>query len=569
MAKKDADTSNTLMREKRWGPFSPLTRRILAVNVIALGILGGGILYLDQFRDNLLQRHVSDLEAQAEIIAGAIGESASGGPETRSIEIEPARQIIARLLGPTSSRARLFSIEGQLLADSRFLGLGRTVYVIPLPPPGTKPDWRKRLADWFDTTLDELTSDPEIPRYEEHVGQTAFDYEEALAALAGEKLTVIRSNGDGTRVVSVAVPVQRFRRVLGVLLMTRDTDDIQQIIREERLTILKVFAVSVAVTLLLSVFLASTIARPIRHLARAADEVRHGIGRPKALHKYSNRRDEVGTLSRSLTAMTRALYKQLDAVESFAADVAHELKNPLSSMRSAVETIQRTDDEAIKIKLLAIIEDDVSRLDRLISDISDASRLDAELSRGNMVEVDLGAMVATLVEAYHATAHSDGTVIAFNPPEGSSFLVQGIEARLGQVMRNLLDNAISFSPTGGTVSISLVKGSKSIDFVIEDEGPGLPEEAKEKIFERFYSERPAGEAFGRHSGLGLSISKQIVEAHGGTISAANKQDGTISAANKPAGAGEGPGDSGDTAPGGEPGSNDRSSGARFVVCLPC
>ncbi len=565
MAKKAADTSDAPLREKRWGPFSPLTRRILAVNVLALGILGGGILYLDQFRENLLQRHISDLEAQAEIIAGAIGESASGGPESRTIEVAPARQIIARLLGPTDSRARLFSTEGTLLADSRFMELGRSVYVIPLPPPGTKPDWRKRLEDWFDRMLDQLTADPEVPRYEEHPGQTAFDYEEALAALAGEKLTIIRAMENRTRLVSVGVPVQRFRRVLGVLLVTRDTADIQQIIREERLTILKIFAASVIVTLLLSVFLAGTIARPIRRLARAADEVRSGIGRSTALQKYSGRRDEVGTLSRSLAAMTRALYKQLDAVESFAADVAHELKNPLSSMRSAVETIQRTDDEEIKARLLAIIEDDVSRLDRLISDISDASRLDAELSRGNMAPVDLGAMVATLVEAYHTTSRTNGTEIVFDAPETGSIVIQGIEARLGQVMRNLLDNAISFSPPGGRISLTLVKRSKTIDFIIEDEGPGLPEEAAVKIFDRFYSERPAGEAFGRHSGLGLSISKQIVEAHGGTISAANREDGTISAANQTPDSTEDNDASGD----GEEAGGAKGQGARFVVCLPC
>lgn len=522
MAPAKQESIDDDIESRGWGAFSPLTRRILAVNVIALAILGGGILYLDQFRNNLIDTHIQDLRDHAEIIAAAIGESAAGGPESTEIEVDSARQIIGRLVGTTESRARLYVVEGGLAADSRFMNLGRAVYAIPLPPPGARPDLDERLIAWFNNTLDELGSDQDLPLYRERADQTVFDYEEAVGALEGETATMIRRQDDGTQIISVAVPVQRFRRVLGVLLMTAEIDDVQAIIQQERLTIVKVFGMSLAVTLLLSVFLAGTIARPIRRLANAADEVGKGIGRSSALHEFSTRQDEVGALSRSLSDMTRALYRQLDAVESFAADVAHELKNPLSSLRSAVETVKRTDDEAVRAKLLEIIQEDVIRLDRLITDISDASRLDAELSRAQMERLDLGVMTSTLVEAYRATERLGSVKIEFNPPEAAKMMLSGIDTRLSQVIRNLLDNAISFSPESGTITVRLRHGKGAIELSVEDEGPGLPEDAEAKIFDRFYSERPASEAFGKHSGLGLNISKQIVEAHSGTIRAENR-----------------------------------------------
>lgn len=527
MAGKSRDNKGNERRRtprKSWGAFSPLIRRILAVNVFALGILGGGILYLDQFRTNLIDTLVADLEADAEIIAGAIGESATTGPETKGIEIEPARQIIRRLIGRGSRRARLFSTDGDLVADSRFMNLGRSVYVIPLPPPDEKADISQRIADWFNSSLDAMSfSRSDLPPYKERARQLASDYPEAVSALAGEPQTAIRKLVDGTPIISVAVPVQRFRRVLGVLILTTDASDIQQIVRQERMTILQVFGLSLVVTLLLSFFLAGTIARPIHKLAAAADEVRRGIGRSPAMQAFTHRRDEIGALSRSLSAMTETLYHQLDAVESFAADIAHELKNPLSSMRSAVETVQRTDDEAVKEKLLQIIQEDVQRLDRLISDISDASRLESELSRAEMEPVDLGMMALTLVEAYNATGSEGAPTITLQGVGPGKFVVPGLEGRLSQVVRNLLDNALSFSPSGGLITVRLGQNKMMVELTIEDEGPGLPEGSEDKIFERFYSERPTAEAFGKHSGLGLSISRQIVEAHGGTIRAENRK----------------------------------------------
>ena len=510
-----------LRRRQTWGFFSPLMRRILAVNMIALGILGGGILYLDQFRDNLINHRIEELKNDAQIIAGALGESPSLGPASTEIEFLPARRIIDRLVGPTETRARLFKTDGELILDSLFMDPSRSILILPLPAPDEDPPLAKVILDWINSTLDGLTVNPEWQPYVEHPKQSADDYEEVVAALQGDIAVRIRTLEDGNFIITVAIPVQRFRRVLGTLMLSSDTSEIQGIIFEERLTILKIFGLSLGVTLLLSIFLASTIARPIHRLASAADAVRKGIGRTAAISKYSNRRDEIGALSRSLSDMTETLHKQIDAVESFAADVSHELKNPLSSLRSAVETMQRTEDKAVRKKLLAIIQEDVLRLDRLITDISDASRLDAELSRAEMAPVDLGLLVEIILETYKTTGKAQTRKFEFKTPKAGTYTVNGIDGRLGQVVYNLLDNAISFTPNRGTIVIRLSKKKGIIEFSVTDKGPGLPPESEEKIFNRFYSERPRKEAFGTHSGLGLSISRQIVEAHFGTIHAEN------------------------------------------------
>ncbi len=509
-------------KKQTWGLFSPLMRRILAVNMFALVILGGGILYLDQFRENLINRRIEDLTVQAKIISGALGESPTLGPESSALELANARQTIKRLVGPTNIRARLFSPGGELILDSRYMNPSRSILVLPLPDPEENPPLDKIILNWINDTLDSLTTNQDWDPYVEQVRQSAGDYDEVLTALNGETTTTVYALEDGNLLITVATPVQRFRRVLGGLMLSKDTSDIREIIFEERLAILKIFGLSLGITLLLSIFLASTIARPIHRLAKAADAVRKGVGSVEALKKFSGRRDEIGALSRSLSDMTYSLHKQIDAVESFAADVAHELKNPLSSLRSAVETIQRTNDKAIQKKLLEIVQEDIRRLDRLITDISDASRLDAELSRAKMKVVDFGMIVATIVETYQTTGKAKTAELKFKAPKAGTYMITGIESRLGQVVYNLLDNAFSFTPAKGEIRLSLSKRKGIIEFSIDDEGSGLPPEAEEKIFERFYSERPKKEAFGIHSGLGLSISRQIIEAHSGTIHAENR-----------------------------------------------
>ena len=514
-----------IKRIRRRGLFSPLMRRVLVVNVLALAILGAGILYLGQFRENLIQQRTDTLISQAEIIAGALGESAAG-VESVELDTAMARQIMIRLVDMTHMQARLYSTRGELVIDSRFLSPTGNITQTPLPPRDGTLRVADKLLDQINRVMNILAPSPAYESYTDAGTDGPQKFEEVEDALKGKSTTRIRKMSDDTLVINVAIPVQRFRRVLGSLLLTATTQDIEQLIRAERLNTLRVFGISLGVTLLLTLFLSSTIARPIRVLAAAADNVRRGIGRAEALDIYNNRKDEIGDLSRALNDMTQALYHQTDAVESFAADVAHELKNPLSSVRSAVESMALTKDEDVQARLLAVIQDDVRRLDRLITDISDASRLDAELSRGQMDPVDLGSLVATLVDIYRTTGSSGNAVIGFETPERGTFMVSGIEGRLGQVVRNLIENAISFSPEGGKVLLDLERVGEAIIFRIMDEGPGLPEGSEKRIFERFYSERPETEAFGTHSGLGLSISRQIIDAHGGIITAANRADHT-------------------------------------------
>lgn len=507
---------------RRWrGPISPLVRRILAINLIALMIIVGGIFYLTEFRDNLISRRIERLMVEAEILAAAIGESATAGPEASTIDAPEARLIIARLVGPSETRARLFDLDGELMVDSRFLASSRSVMAEPLPPLNLKKPLSERLLDIVNVFLDLVSEPPEVPTYNEVPEQKASDYIEVISALAGEQSYQVRLLESDTLLLSAAFPVQRFRRVLGALMVTADTRDIESIVRSEQIMILKVFAGALGTTLLLSIFLASTIARPIRQLAAAAERVRHGIGRESRMLTL-RRNDEIGDLSLALSDMTQALYHQIDAIEAFAADVSHELKNPLSSLRSAVESLGRTDKPEVKEQLLAIITEDVRRLNRLITDISDASRLDAELTRSRMEPVDMGSLVAMLVDAHRARDDRALPQFVFHEPKAGVMMVHGLESRLGQVIANLLENAITFSPPGGIIRVSLSRHSTMVELTVEDEGPGLPEGAEDRIFERFYSERPDPEAFGIHSGLGLSISKQIVEAHQGTIRAENR-----------------------------------------------
>lgn len=523
MTSKQENASAALERDIHVRRLSPLTVRIMAINAIALAMLLVGIVYLDEFRDSWIGRRVDNLTTQAEIISGAIGESATESSENSEIQIDQARQIVERLMGSSNTRARLFDLNGTLLVDSLFMTYGRSIYSVPLPPQGSSDSLKDIMLTWMNSALDTLSSAPKYPPYEEHPNQAAFDYTEVVAALSGEDQSSIYASSEGA-IISVAVPVQRFRRVLGAILLSADTADIQSVVERERLRILKVFAMTIMVTVLLSFFLANTIVRPLRRLSDVADSVRRGLGRARDLKEFSNRKDEIGDLSVSLSAMTRALYDRIGAIEAFAADVSHEIKNPLSSVRSAVESIKRTDDPVIQAQLLKIIEDDTKRLDRLISDISHASRLDAELYRAESKVFDIGKMAEMIVNSYNVIADEKKPRLSVTLEDDKPFLIKGLDERLSQVIRNLIDNALSFSPIKGEIKVFLYRLGDSILIQVEDEGPGLAEGIGDKMFERFYSERPSDEAFGIHSGLGLNICKQIVEAHRGTISAVNMLD---------------------------------------------
>lgn len=509
------------------GPLSSLTRRILAVNILALAILVAGLLYLGQYEKSLIRTHIEALQIQGEIFAEALGEGAVAElPYTPPFLLpDLARLMMRRLVAPLHARARLFDVEGNLIVDSWFLGgRGTVMRVEPLPAPNAMGRIGAVINGVYDWVLDFLPRHSKLEPYHENAHQRATDYQEVESSLGGEISSAIRATGKESMVLSVAVPVQRYKQVVGAIMLSTDSSEIETALRSVRIDILKVFAIALAITVLMSVYLAGTIARPVRRLAVAADRVTHGLGRQAVIPDFTSRKDEIGDLSGSLREMTAALWQRMDAIEGFAADVAHEIKNPLTSLRSAVETVSRIQDPNSQRELMAIILEDVQRLDRLISDISDASRLDAELSRAELEPVDVGGLLTMLTDLHRSTADALAPHIQLDLPKGPPLRVPGIESRLVQVFRNLLSNAISFSPRGGRILCRVRRAEGNVVVTVDDEGPGIPAGKFDAIFERFYSERPEGEKFGTHSGLGLSISRQIVEAHRGKITAENRHD---------------------------------------------
>ena len=525
-----------LVRTPHWGVFS-LYGQILAVNLIMLTFLASGMLYLDRYERGLVETELQALTTQAELFSAALAEGAvlQNYGDVPVLVPSLAHMMMRRLVEPTQIRARLFRTNGALIADSRMLAAENgEIEIEPLAPPNLGQtgfqDWIHDAADMADTAIDDFLTawrkHTHYPLYQEQVRQKATDYGEVTSALHGADATMVRAdpNGrDGKLVLSVAVPVRRYRLILGAVMLSVGSANVEHEVQVVRGDIVRLFAAALIMTVLLSVYLASTIARPIRRLARAAYEVRHGLGRKVVIPNFGRRHDEIGELSVALGEMTRALWQRMDAIERFAADVAHEIKNPLSSLRSAVETVARIQDPAVQRKLMAVIHDDVQRLDRLISDISDASRLDAEMSRLEREPVDLGGMLRTLAEVHDATRSAEAPLVVFESA-GGALNVSGKETRLVQVFQNLIGNAVSFSPPGGKITLRARRQRHEVIVTVEDQGPGIPEGKIEAIFDRFYSERPAAEKFGTHSGLGLSISKQIVEAHDGTIRAENRVD---------------------------------------------
>ena len=550
--------------------FSSLTRRILFLNLAALIVLVTGILYLNQFRDGLTDARVESLMTQGEIIAAAIAASAT--VDTDAITIDPEKllelqvgqslnptdqlesfdfpinpelvaPLLRRLISPTRTRARIFDREANLLLDSKHLYSRGQILRYDLPAlEGEEPDLLERIGKFAANLLRRT----DLPVYREQPGGSGSIYPEVIRALTGNRSSEVRITEKGELVVAVAVPVQRFRGVLGVLMLSTEGADIDNIVAAERRAIFRVFGVAALVNVLLSILLASTIANPLRRLAAAAVRVRRGVKSREEIPDFSDRQDEIGNLSRALRDMTNALYARIEAIESFAADVSHELKNPLTSLRSAVETLPIAKNDESRKRLMDVIQHDVRRLDRLITDISDASRLDAELARQDAAKVDMKKLVGDLVGLVRdGGRHKKPVEIDLKvakPPQGTSgFVVVGHDLRLGQVITNLIENARSFVPDeGGHILITLSRTERRVILSIDDNGPGIRAENIDRIFERFYTDRPGSESFGQNSGLGLSISRQIIEAHGGTLTAEN-------------------------IPGGKPGD---IRGARFVISLP-
>ncbi|KZD12340.1 histidine kinase [Oceanibaculum pacificum] len=515
-----------MRRRRRWR-WSPLTTRILAINLLALGLLVAGVFYVDEYRRGLIEAELQALRLQADLFAEALGAGAVQMPSDDGVDIsgELARQLVRRLEGPMRTRLRVFRLDGELIADSRLLrGPYGTVQIEPLPPIIERPGLSERVANTiYDWVMNWLPTNENLPAYAEAPVQSGNDYPEVRSALQGDPATELRQTGDGRMLLSVAVPVQSYRQVLGALMITGTDKVIDERVRAVRIDILKVFTLVFTLTVALSLYLAGTITRPLSKLAAAAERMRQGMNRQYRIPDFRRRNDEIGDLSGALIEMTEAIWQRMDAIERFAADVSHEIKNPLTSLRSAVETAARVKDPDQQKRLMAVILDDVQRLDRLISDISDASRLDSELSRADAEPVDITVMLSTLIEVYMAVTREEGPSFSLSLPK-EKLVVLGLETRLGQVVRNLISNAISFSPPDGTIAVSARRHGNWVLFTVEDEGPGIPENKLADIFNRFYTERPKGEKFGRHSGLGLSISKQIVEALSGTITAENRRD---------------------------------------------
>lgn len=531
--------SVTRSKERSHGPFSSLSLRILAVNLAAPVLLVLGLLFLDEYEDTLIATELEALHTQGELIAASLGESAVvvetenadfpsfiPNGNLRIIQPDTARQLVRRLAGLAQLRARLFDRDGNLIADSRLLqGPGGEVQVIDLPPLA-----EDKLDQWlrqaYVTATGRFGLGRDLEAYTERGNSVASDYKEVMAALEqGETGDAVRLRADREKMLTVAVPVQFYRQVVGAVFISRDGRNIDKRLFAVRGSILAMFGWVLGLTILTSIYLASTIGRPLRILAEAAEKVRHAKTRRHSIPDMTHRSDEIGELSGALREMTESLWQRLDAIESFAADVAHELKNPLTSLRSAVETVARVKDPEQQKKLMSIILDDVSRLDRLISDISDASRLDAELSRAETGPVKLGALLDALAQMQNANDDTKAPKVNLEIAAAESLTITGLEGRLAQVFRNLIVNAVSFSPPGGTITVRATREGPFACVDVLDQGPGIPAGKEKAIFERFYSERPEAEKFGTHSGLGLSISKQIVEAHRGIISAVNRNDG--------------------------------------------
>ena len=500
----------------RWSGGVSLTTRILALNIFALALLAGGFFYLDSYRSRILDSRTAQASREARLIAAAI----------TAAPADHRDQLIARLAEDTGTRIRMFRHDGAMTADSRAMGKYNFVLIDP-DKEGSGP----QIARFLDAMIDTVVGAPRPPLYRERRQGAEWPDVVATRQTSKTSATVWRAP-DRTPIITAAAIMPAG----DVVMSTVNARDVTSTVRFERFRLSVVLAIVTLVSIFLSLFLARTIVRPLRRLARAAVRVRLGRAREVVVPRLPSRRDEIGSLARALSDMSQALRARIDATEAFAADVTHEMKNPLASMRSAVESLASVKDPALQERLLAIVRDDVHRLDRLITDISEASRLDAQLSRAKFEPVDVTTMIAASLDQRSARGIERKIRLRFDDGARDRLLVMGEGARLERVFENLLDNAVSFSPDGGLITVGATIADGELVVRVEDEGPGVPEDAREAVFRRFQSIRPEGEEFGKHSGLGLAIARTIVEGHQGAIAVDSRED--------------------------------RLSGARFVVRLP-
>ena len=500
-----------------WSGRWTLAHRILAVNILTLALLALSLLYLDAFRNQLSEERIRQTKREAAITASLLDAVPRG---------ERAKAL-ASAGRASRSRIRLYDADGHLAADSWKL----TGPTYQLRDPATQR-WTKDAARALDRGFNAIVGAEPIDDFSEPTDDRLAAWPEAREALdSGRVESSVRNAPDLTPVFSSAAPAAG-----GVLLVTANDRNFTRTVRSQRAALGIAMAFATILSILLSLFLARTIVRPLRRLALAAHRVRLGRAREVKVPRLPSRSDEIGLLARAVSDMSQSLRLRIDNIEAFAADVTHELKNPLASLRSALDSLDRVDDPKLRQRLIDVARDDVVRLDRLIGDISEAARTDAELARAAFEPVDLGPLIEQLVSSWETRREKGDATIAFARPRRDSAVVLGKPDRLARAIDNIIDNAISFSPSGGLVEIAATRVGDMVRIRIDDEGPGVPSDAREAIFNRFHSVRPEGENFGRHSGLGLAIARAIVEGHDGEIDVQDRDD----------------------AP----------SGARFTICLP-
>ena len=494
-----------------WSARWSLTTRILAVNILAVALLAGGFFYLDTYRTRLVDTRIEVMEDQLAMLDSALE---AARPDQR-------QRLIGEFTRATESRLRFYDASGRKIDDS----FAHAPPTYTLRDPDLQP-WKRDVARAMDRGIDWIVGAPNYPEFEEPRVDRASAWPEVAEALAsGREAARFRYAPErtpllsATRVVDLETPE--------AMLMTLNARDITRTVRAERFRLAVVLAMVLIASVLLSLFLARTIVHPLRKLARAAVRVRLGRAREVVVPRLPSRRDEIGTLARALSDMAQALRERIDAGEHFAADVTHELKNPIASVRSAIEGLGRVTSDEQRAQLLAIADEDVRRLDRLVTDISDASRIDAQLSRTLFEPIDIGLMIESMLAARAARVSGDTPQprIAFARPRKGTATVMGDGHRIERAIDNVIDNALSFSPPDALVCIAATRLGDEVHIRVDDDGPGIPPAQREAIFRRFHSERPDGEAFGRHSGLGLAIARTIVEGHGGTIAAGDREDG--------------------------------------------
>lgn len=493
--------------ELGWSRGLSLTARILAVNVFVLALLGAGLFFLDSYRVRLIEERELAARTQAAFLAQSLP------------LLQPGDQgkYITLFGKQYGSRIRLYSKDGRKFLDS--FALGKPTYVFRDPD---KEPWEKVAARGIDKMVDFLVRAAELPAFAEPEVDKVSAWDELKQAKPGKAVSKARFAPDLTHVISAAaVSADGSTSVL----TTANERDIRLFVRAERFSVGVFFVLALGIGVLLSIFLARTIVRPLRHLSRSAVKVRLGRAQEVTVPRLPSRRDEIGMLARALSDMSIALRQRIDATEAFAADVAHEIKNPLASLRSALDGAERIEDPALRKQLMDVAKADVQRMDRLISDISDASRVDSQLAKAKFEPIDLGDMIEQLLQAREHRRGDSNVTIAFARPRRTIATVMGEDVRLERMLTNLIDNAVSFSPPGAVVEISATLADDEVIIRINDEGPGVPEQDREAIFRRFHSERPASENFGKHSGLGLAIARTIVEGHHGRISVRDRVDG--------------------------------------------